>query len=75
MHDEKKDRELALELQARLAMEIEEEDGLKSLEIVIELHRQWEAEQDRDSSNEGTLVSVDGPASSSCIPTSPDISI
>ena len=73
VHDEEKDRELALELQARLAKEIEEEDERKALEIGIELHRQWEAEQDRDSDSSievtrGTLVSVDGPASSSYKP-------
>ena len=39
------DRELALQLQAQLAKEIEEEDEKKALEIGIALHHQWEAEE------------------------------
>jgi hypothetical protein len=44
VYDEKRDLELAAELQARLAREIEEEDEQKALAIAIALHRQWEAE-------------------------------
>ena len=76
VNDEEKDLELALELQARLAKEIEEEDERKALEIGLELHRQWEAEQGKESKEvaRGTLVSADhaiandGPAASSYKP-------
>lgn len=45
-YDEKRDMELATELQAKLAREIEEEDERKALAIGIALHRQWEAENE-----------------------------
>ena len=44
VYNEKRDLELAAELQAKLAREIEEEDEQKALAIAIALHRQWEAE-------------------------------
>ena len=46
-HDEKKDRELAAQIQAQLAREVAEEDERKALEIAASLQRQWEAEDEK----------------------------
>ncbi len=53
VYDEKRDVELAAELQARLAREVEEEDEQKALAIAIALHRQWEAEPEATASQAG----------------------
>jgi len=46
-HDEKKDRELAAQIQAQLAREVAAEDERKALEIAAFLQRQWEAEDEK----------------------------
>ena len=47
-HDEVKDRELAAQIQAQLAKELEQEDEKKAQRIAASLQRQWEAEDERE---------------------------
>lgn len=49
--DEERDRELAAQLQAELAREIEDEDEKKARKIAASLHRQWESEADQPRSS------------------------